>query len=404
MQPPRPLEGLLVVDLTTALSGPYATLQLAGLGARVIKIEDAARGDSSRNNSPFVNADGGVSVKRQEPEDWSVSMLVRGRDKESVTLNLKHPDDYRAFMTIVERADILVENFSPGVTDRLRIDYLTVKASNPRIVYCSISGFGQDTTYGSAKALDAIIQALSGTMFTSGDENEPPIRLGIQLGDMIAPLFAVTGVLAAVHQRHRTGLGQHVDVSMLGALTSMIASEPFDVMEEIGCSGRTGQFVPRLAPFGVFQSSDNWVAICAHTDHLAAALFTAIGSPEWMKGTPFQNREERVADSDTLHRLIEEWTKVRSSTEILNALSDHNVPAAIVRTPTEALRDPIVRDRSDVVPLAHPQLGEMSNLSAPGIPITFDGEAPLFRSAARPLGADTGKVLAEFAVARRMNP
>lgn len=185
----RPLDGKVVVDLTTALSGPYATLLLAGLGARVIKVENPATGgDSSRQNSPYLT-DSGLNMRRTAPADMSISMVLRGRNKESVTLDLKAPAARDVLADLVKHADILVENYSAGVTTRLGIDYEWARAVNPRIVYASISGFGSEGGPGSGKAMDTIIQALSGVMLTAGGPGEPPTRFGLPIADLVAPLY-----------------------------------------------------------------------------------------------------------------------------------------------------------------------------------------------------------------------
>ncbi len=237
-----PLEDITVLDLTLALAGPVATLLLGGLGARVIKIESPRGGDPSRNNPPYVGA-GGVSLSRKQPDDISLSAVNRLRNKLGVTLNLKHEMAREVFADLARKADMLVQNFSPGVLDRLGVGYESVRKINPRIVYCSISGFGVDADAVPTKALDTTIQALSGIMNVSGEEGEPPVRLGLPVADLSVALFAVIGVLAALHQARRTGLGQHVDVSMLGSLTSLVASEPYDAMEMCGACSAHGAVV-----------------------------------------------------------------------------------------------------------------------------------------------------------------
>jgi crotonobetainyl-CoA:carnitine CoA-transferase CaiB-like acyl-CoA transferase len=211
-----PLAGLTVLDLTLALAGPFATFLLAGLGARVIKIENPASPDHCRENAPFIGRNG-VSLGRSAPDDVSVAALNRLRGKYAVTLNLKQPGSREVFADLVRRADVVVENFTPGTLDRLGVGYEVARAQNPRIVYCSISGYGADqATTGSGKAMDSIVQALSGLMMTSGEPAEPPVRVGVPFADLCAPVFAVVGILAALRQRDVTGLGRHVDVSMLG--------------------------------------------------------------------------------------------------------------------------------------------------------------------------------------------
>src|SRR5579863_10073034 len=277
--PGKPLEGITVLDLTVALAGPFATLILAGLGAKVIKVENPAGGDSCRTNAPYLGADG-PKLALESEDDISVSALNRLRNKLGVTLNLKHPEARAVYADLVKKSDIVVENFSRGTLDRLGVGYNFSQAINPRVVYCSITGFGSEGDAGTGKAMDTIIQALSGVMMTSGGPDDPPVRVGLPLADLAAPLFGVIGVLAAIHQAKRTGIGQHVDVSMLGVMTMMVAGEPFDLLERCGVAQRTGLTVPRLAPFGLYKTKDGFVSICAPMEGFAHSLFQAIGRPD----------------------------------------------------------------------------------------------------------------------------
>lgn len=298
----RPLEGLRVLDLTRALAGPYATLLLAGLGAEVIKLEDPVGGDLARENSPYVGRDG-VVVERRHEDDISISHLTRARGKYGVSLNLKHPDAKAVFADLVKSCDIVVENFTSGTADRLGVGYAAAKSANPRVIYCSLSGFGANGAEG-GKAMDVIIQALSGAMYTSGAPGEPPVRMGVPMADMLAPVFAVIGILAALEQRHRTGEGQHIDVSMLGALTSFVAIENWSAMAAAGMQARTGLTVQRLSPFGVFECADGYIALVAVHDKLAAGLFRAMGQPELLQHPQFATRDARVANAVTLEARI----------------------------------------------------------------------------------------------------
>ncbi|MGI6873079.1 CaiB/BaiF CoA transferase family protein [Amycolatopsis sp. 3B14] len=392
----QPLAGRTVIDLTTALAGPYATLLLAGLGATVIKVENPfTGGDSSRNNAPYLGRDG-LSLTRRGEDDMSVSMLVRGRNKLSVTLNLKNPRAKAVFADLVRDADVLVENYSPGVTHRLGIDYPAVRELNPRLVYTSISGFGAQGGPGSGKAMDSIIQALSGVMMTAGEPDEGPVRFGLPVGDMLAPLFAVIGTVSALMQAEHTGEGQHVDVSMLGALTSLVACEPFDAFEAVGLPQRTGSMVPRLAPFGILPAADGHVALCAPTDAFAHGVLRAIGRADLVEDGRFHSRDQRVRHADELHDLIREWCSSRPVAEVVDAFAAHGVPAAPVREPREAVRDPLVRQREEVVPLAHPRHGAVADLSATGIPIRFSGARAGFDRPAPALGEHNDQVYREW--------
>jgi len=394
--PGGPLAGLTVLDLTVALAGPFATFLLAGLGARVIKIENPEAPDPCRQNPPYVGRNG-VSLGRTRPDDVSVSALNRLRGKYGVTLNLKHPDARGVFSDLLRQADIVVENFAAGTLDRLGVGYGFAKAVNPRVIYCSVSGFGATTaTSGTGKAMDTIIQALSGLMMTSGTPADPPIRVGVPVADLLAPVFGIVGVLAALHQRGTTGAGQHVDVSMLGVLTSLVAAEPFDLLEACGLPTRTGQVVPRLTPFGVYQSADGHVAICAPTDHFARGVFAAIGHPEFADDARFVTRDARVSHVDEMNAAIEAFTRGVPTAALVPLLEAHGVPAAAVRTPAAAVRDPRVRDRGETVALEHPEFGRVADVIGMGLPITFSDASVGSERPAPAVGQDNALVYGDW--------
>ena len=366
---PRPLEGLRVIDLTRALAGPYATLILAGLGAEIIKVEDPKGGDLARENSPYIGRDG-VSVMRKHEDDLSVSHLTRARGKHGVSLNLKAPEARSVFADLVRTADIVIENFTSGTADRLGVGYAAAKAANPGVIYCSLSGFGADGSDGS-KAMDVLVQALSGAMYTSGDEGAPPVRIGIPMADMLAPVFGVIGILSALQHRHKTGDGQFVDVSMLGALTSFVAIENWRAMEIAGMSSRTGLTVQRLSPFGVFRCADGYVAIVAVHEGLARGLFKAMGEPELGEDPRFNSRDGRVANATDIEARIEAWTSRHATAEIVALLEEQGVPVAPVRQPSEGMMDPRVVAREETMPVAHPRYATDESLRTVGIPIQF---------------------------------
>lgn len=393
----RPLADLVVLDLTSALAGPYATLLLAGLGARVIKVEHPRGGDTSRHNAPYLGRDG-ASLVRQHPDDVSLGLLNRSRNKEAVALDLKHPEGRDVFLRLATRADVVVENFSRGTATRLGVGYEAVRAVNPGIVYCSISGFGAEGEPGTGKAMDTMIQALSGMMRTCGEENTGPVRNGVPFGDLTAPLAAVIGILAAVHQRASTGTGQLVDVSMLGALTSLVAHEPWGVLERVGIPVRTGSTVPRLAPFGVFATRDGDIALCAPTDAFARAVLRAIGRPELVDDPRFAARDSRVAHAEELHGLIADWAGRQSTCEAIAALEAQDVPVAEVREAADAVRDAALLERGETVRLAHPRYGVVDDDAyGSGMPFVMsDADLTLDRPPPE-LGEHTAAVLRELA-------
>jgi crotonobetainyl-CoA:carnitine CoA-transferase CaiB-like acyl-CoA transferase len=363
----RPLDGLVVLDLTVALAGPYATLLLGGLGATVIKVENPRRGgDQSRGNAPFVGSRG-LTLGRTGDDDVSVAMLERGRNKLGVTLDLKQERGREMFGELVRQADVVVENYAAGTADRLGVGYAFCSALNDRIVYTAISGFGAARP--GRKGMDTIFQALSGLMTVSGNDGDPPVRSGIPFGDMTGPLFAVIGTLAALHQRTRTGRGQFVDVSLVGALTSLVATEPFDKLEELGVPTRTGNTVPRLAPFGIFATRDGSIAVCAPTDEMAHGVLRVVGlSPD---DDRFATRDARVANWVELHAAIARWTAFGTTRACLAAFDEVGAPAAEVRSTHESVRDPDRLEQGDTAQLLHPTLGPVDDLYGSGLPIRF---------------------------------
>jgi crotonobetainyl-CoA:carnitine CoA-transferase CaiB-like acyl-CoA transferase len=367
----RPLEGLRVIDLTRALAGPYATLLLAGLGAEVIKVEDPRGGDLARDNSPYVGRDG-VTVERKHDDDVSISHLTRARGKLGVSLDLKQPEAKAIFLDLVRTADIVVENFTAGTAHRLGVGYEAAKAANPRIIYCSLSGFGATAPEG-GKAMDIVIQALSGAMYASGGPGEPPVRIGIPIADMLAPVFSVIGILSALEQRHRTDVGQHIDVSMLGALTSFVAIENWSAMAAAGMQARTGLTVQRLSPFGVFECADGYIALVAVHEKLAQGLFRAMGRPELSADPRFASRDVRVANAAVLEETINAWSRQLPVAQVVALLEAEGVPVAPVRHPEDALLDTRVVDRHEAVPVSHPSYSSAIDLRTAGIPIVFSG-------------------------------
>jgi CoA:oxalate CoA-transferase len=390
-----PLAGLRVIDLTRALAGPFCTLVLAGLGADVIKVEDPAGGDIARGNAPYLGPDG-LTMAASGPDDLSLAVLNRCRGKRSITLDLKRPGAAAVFEDLVRNADIVVENYSSGTADRLGIGYQTARAANPAVIYCSISGFGAGGSPG-VRAMDTIIQALSGAMLTSGSPDDPPIRIGVPMADVLTPVWAVVGILAALHRRERTGAGEHVDVSMLGTLTSLIATEDWSAMEQLGQVIRTGSTLPRLAPFGIYQCADGWVSIVAPQDKLVADLFTVMGRPDLLTDPRFASRDRRVKHDRELTAEIEAWAGALTADEVVTRLASAGVPVAPVRSPQEAVLDERVTARGETLPVDHPALGEFAELRTSGIPVTMANATVAFSGPAPRLGEHTSEVLAEVA-------
>ncbi|MGE0487017.1 MAG: CaiB/BaiF CoA transferase family protein [Gammaproteobacteria bacterium] len=387
----RPLAGIRVLDLTVALAGPYGTMLLGGLGAEVIRVEAPGGSDIARTNPPFVGADG-IHFGVAEADDVSISYLNRSRNKQSITLDLKSERGRELLYRLAQEVDVVVENMSEGTAKRLGVGYEALKAHNPRIVYASISAFGDPSVVPGLKGMDIIVQALSGLMEVTGFADGPPTRCGVPFADLIAPLFAVNGILAALIHRGRTGEGQYVEVSMLDCLASLLAEEHFDVFEQAGYARRSGNYHDRLVPFGVYPSKDGYVAIAAMTAEWFAGLLDVLGRSELAADPRFATRGPRMKHAAELNAIVEAWTRTHTNAEILAELQDkRRIPCAPVRTPDEVLHDPQLRARGAVVDLEHPTHGAMG-AAGMGLPIHFSACHAQFDEPAPVLGSANGAV------------
>ncbi|AEB83865.1 CaiB/BaiF CoA transferase family protein [Alicycliphilus denitrificans] len=388
MSATKPLEGIRVLDLTVALAGPYGSLLLGGLGAEVIRVESPSGGDIARNNPPYVNQEG-IHFGVRHADDVSLSILNRARNKKSITLDLKSPQGKALFMQLAQECDVLIENASEGATARLGVDYESVRAANPKIIYASIKAFGEPSPYPNLKGMDIIVQALSGIMDVTGFADGPPTRLGLPLADMIAPLYAVNGILSALIHRGRTGEGQRVQVSMLDCLASLVAEEHFDIYLKAGYPRRSGNFMERLTPFGVYKTRDGYVALVAFQPDWFQNLTEAIGRPELAQDPRFAVLGPRTRNSAEINAIIQDSLGRHTSAEAIRELQEkRGVPCAEVRTPEQVLADCHLQERGAVVPLEHPGLAASGTQAmGMGLPIQFSESPVRFDQPAQALGA-----------------
>lgn len=391
----RPLQGFRVLDLTIALAGPYGALMLAGMGAEVIHIEAPQSRDTARNNPPFFGPRG-WNHGAPMPDEVSLSVIDRGRNKQSVTLNLKTDQGRSMFMDLVRVSDVVLENLSAGTTKRLGVDWTSVQAVNPRIVYGSITGFGDNPAFEGLKGSDILIQALSGWMHVTGDAEGPPTRIGVPLADLVTPLYAVNGILAALIQRGRTGQGQHVQVAMLDCLVAMLAAEHFDVTAQLGGSLRTGNSFDRLIPFGVYPCQDGHIAMAAHQADKFAALAQAMQHPELMQNPQYLDLGFRHQHAASINRWIEAWTRPQTTAQVLECLSSRcQIPAAVVRSPQQVLADPYMRSTGVISPLPVAAVAGLQPMGL-GNPVQFSQAHASFDQPAHALGADNANVYGEL--------
>ncbi|WP_322063287.1 CaiB/BaiF CoA-transferase family protein [Paraburkholderia sp. J63] len=391
MSATRPLEGIRVLDLTVALAGPYGSLLLGGLGAEVIRVESPGGGDIARSNPPYVGKEG-VHFGVRRDDEVSLTILNRARNKKSITLDLKSEQGRALFMELVKECDVVIENASEGATARLGVDYESVRRANPKIVYASIKAFGEPSPYPNLKGMDIIVQALSGIMDVTGFADGPPTRSGLPMADLIAPLYAVNGILAALIHRGRTGEGQLVQVSMLDCLSSMVAEEHFDVFLGQGYPKRSGNFHDRLVPFGVYGTRDGYVAMVAFQPDWFRNLMEAVGQPGMASDPRYATRGPRMKYAAEINVIIEEWTRQRSTEEVIRELQEkRGIPAAAVRSPLDVLKDPVLQARGAVVKLEHPGLDGVEAMGM-GLPIKFSKTPVQFDQPAQELGASNDEI------------
>ena len=348
-----PLAGLTVLDFSRVLAGPYCTMQLADLGARVIKIEQPGRGDDTRAwGPPFVGTE-------------SAYFLSVNRNKESLALDLKHPRARRVIDALVARADVLVENFRPGTMERLGLGYEAVRAQNPRAVYCSISGFGQTGPRRLEAGYDAMMQAEGGLMSITGAADGPPFRLGVAIADIATGMFAVQGILAALFARERGAGGQRVDIAMLDAVTALLTYQASSAFATGATPMRMGNRHPSIAPYDTFAAADGEFVLAVGNDDQFRRTCEVLGQPALASDERFRTNQDRVRAGDALRRtlapLLAAWTRA----DLLRALTAAGVPNGAVRTVTEALADPQVAARGMIVPLEHATAGPIRVLGTP---------------------------------------
>jgi crotonobetainyl-CoA:carnitine CoA-transferase CaiB-like acyl-CoA transferase len=373
----RPLDGVKVLDLARVLAGPLCSAMLGDLGADVTKIEIPNHGDDSRAFSPHLNGE-------------SSYFMLLNRGKRSVTLDLKSDEGHDLLVELIKQTDVLVENFRPGVTARLGIDYETVKTLNPRLVYVSISGFGQDSPLAHRAAYDHVIQAIGGIMTVTGWQDGPPTRVGDAVADVTAGIYGSWGALAALLQRERTGQGQHVDVAMLDSLVSLQMVSLSQITGGKPAPGRVGNSHPISSPMDSYLASDGYVVIAVANNALFAKLAGALGNPALTSDPRFLTDPDRQMNQAALRSLIEDWARDLSVEEVTDRLERAGVPAAPIYDLSQALKTPHSKHRELLKKVQHPTAGEFEVLPQP---VRFSGAGPADSYVAPLLGQHTDSVL-----------
>ncbi len=374
-----PLEDILVLDLTHVLAGPFATTGLANLGARVIKVERPGLGDDTREFPPFV-------------EDESAYFSALNAGKQSIALDLRNDEERAIFDRLLARADVMVENFRPGAMDRLGLGWDEVHAEHPSLIYGSISGFGHSGPDMMRPAYDMVVQARGGVMSITGERGREPVRVGASIGDIVAGLYLTQGVLAALYEREKTGVGRRIDIAMLDCQIAIEEHAAAIVSTTGEAPGPAGTRHPTITPFDAFHGSDGLFVIAAGNDALFAKLCLALELPALIEDPRFATNATRCDNERLLKRFIEQVTLEKPRAHWIGILEKHGIPTGAIQNVAEAMQDPQILARNMVIDVPRWSGGTHR---VPGNPVKIEGMPdPTTRPAAPKLDGDRAAVLA----------
>ncbi len=379
-----PLNGIVVLDLSRVLAGPWATQLLADLGAEVIKIERPGSGDETRTWGPPYLERGG--------ERETAYFLSANRGKRSVCVDLAKPEGAELIRRLAMQADVLVENFKVGSLGRYGLDYPSLASLNPRLVYCSITGFGQDGPYAARPGYDFVAQAMGGLMSLTGEPEGEPLKAGVGITDLMTGLYAANAIQAALLQRERTNSGERIDISLLDCQVAMLANQALAYLVSGRNPRRWGNAHPNIVPYQSFATSDGDIAIAVGNDGQFVRMCKAIGADNLAIDARFATNSDRVENRAALIAALQSVFAIRKTADWLAVLEPADVPVGSVNTLEQVFADPHVRHRGMELSLPHATLG-----AAPGVacPIRMSGTPVGARTSAPPLGADTRTVLSQ---------
>ena len=340
-----PLKNLLVLDLTRVLVGPYCTMMLSDLGARVIKVEAPEVGDDSRNFGPFI-------------EDYSAYFMSLNRGKESIALNLKNSDDKKIFDKILAKADILVENFKPGTLEKWGYGWKDVCKKYPKLIYASASGFGQTGPLKELPAYDMVVQGMGGLMSVTGQPNSEPTRVGTSIGDITAGLFTTIGINAALYDREKTGKGTFIDVSMLDCQIAILENAIARYLSKNEIPKPMGSRHPSIAPFEAFKTKDSHIIIAAGNDKLFEKLCNVLEMSELFNDEKFNTNSLRSKNMDELKLILEDKLSSKITTDWVRLMEEERIPCGPIYNIKEAVENPQVQSRNMIVKAYHKVIGD----------------------------------------------
>ncbi len=367
----RPLEDIRVLAVTVFLAGPFCSMNLARLGAEVIKVEAPGRGDPIRGIGPFAGPDGVHSTQRSE-RDIGTRFIKRSQGVKIITLNLKHSEAREMFLRLAKASDVVLENLAPGSMKRMELGYEDVSNVNPSVVYCSISGYGQTGPYAGKRAHDPQIQGMSGIMDINGEPERPPTRVGFYVSDLVTPLFACYSILAALRQRDRTGEGQYLDASMMDSLAALMFMENLEEAVESGVPLRKGNYSDS-GPTGLYHASDGDVTLTAAGDDQWGRLCRALDAEDLMEDPRFADHLERTTNVAVLREKLQQIIGRMTRQQAIDRMEAHNVPCGPVRTVEEVMADQHFWDRGSMLPMRHARMEQPVSGAAAGFPVLFSG-------------------------------
>jgi crotonobetainyl-CoA:carnitine CoA-transferase CaiB-like acyl-CoA transferase len=385
--PQGALAGLRVLDLSRILAGPTATQALADLGAEVIKIERPGAGDDTRGwGPPFVQDAGGRDTRE------SAYYLSANRGKKSVAVNIAHAEGQRLIRDLAAVSDILVENFKAGDLVRYGLDYASLAKLNPRLIYCSITGFGQTGPNAHRAGYDFLAQAEGGIMSLTGEGDGRPLKVGVGIADVMCGMYALTGILAALEARHRTGAGQQIDISLLDSQIAWLINQGVGYLTDGRVPPRRGNDHPTIVPYGTFPAADRDFVLAVGNDAQFARFVAEAGAPDMATDPRFATNAARVRNRDVLIPLIEGLTRARAEADWLPRLEALGIPAGPIRDLAETFASPQVAARDMKITLPHPVAGRGA-VDLIGNPLKFSATPVTYQGAPPTLGQHTRDVL-----------
>jgi crotonobetainyl-CoA:carnitine CoA-transferase CaiB-like acyl-CoA transferase len=376
----KPLAGIRIIDATTVLSGPYCTMLLADMGAEVIKIEPPGKGDLLRRSGPFIGSEGAY-------------FLYSNRNKKSITLDVRREEGRNTLIDLIRTADVYAENFRPRVKHRLRIDYDTLAEVNPRLIYCSISGFGQKGSWADRPGFDQIAQGMSGLMSVTGFPDTGPTRVGVAIGDSVAGLFAAYGVLSALFERQRSGKGQRVETSLLEGLIAVLGYQAAAYFSNGEAPPLSSNDHATFAPYGTYRTLDGMINIAAATEQMWEVLADMLSIDAQLRSTLFVTNMDRVRNKDRLRQEMEKQLTLKPSGEWVKLLNEAGIACGPIYDIPQVFEDEHIRGLDMLLEEEHPSVGPIKLI---GFPVKMSRTRCEVSSPPPLLGQDTDSVLAEL--------